>query len=186
MDRDELVLRACIGDPTARDEIGPLLQDELTSYFAHYFYREAIAELVQDTMVDVWAKAASEAPPTADAFMGWVLSYAGIIVRRAKCERRREHTRARKRQRMPAPPSARSPSSALRRVQEQQLLARCMRQLPTRYRNAVQNRFDGGTDQELAEREGIPVSTVRSRANRGLDKLEQLLRDARVTRMPDR
>lgn len=186
MDRDELVRRACAGDPAARDEIGPWLQHELTTYFARYFYREALAELIQDTMVDVWAKAGSEVPPSADAFLGRVLSYAGIMVRRARGERRREYTRARKREHMPAPPPVRSPSSTLRESQRRQLIERCLKQLPSHYRKAVQNRLDGGVDQELADREGIPVSTVRSRANRGLAKLGRLLQDARMTRTPDR
>lgn len=184
MDRDELVRRACDGDQAARDQIGLLLHHKLTIYFGHHGPREA-AEMIQDTMVDVWAKA-GEAPRTADAFVSWVFSYAGIIARRATCERRREHTRACKRERMLAPPPATSPSSELRRVQEQLLLERCMSQLPTPYRNAVQHRFDGGRDQDLAASEGVAVSTVRSRVKRGMAKLEQLLRDTRVTRIDRR
>ena len=155
-------------------------------YFGHHGYREAASDMLQDTMVDVWTKAASEAPRTADAFVGWVLSYAGTIVRRTNGERHREYVRACKREHMPAPPSLVSPSSEVRRGQRLQLLARCMRQLRTHERNAVQNRLNGGKDQELADREGIPVSTVRSRANRGLAKLERLIRDARMTRGQDR
>lgn len=183
VDRDELVRRACDGDPAARDELGVLLHRKLKMYFGH---REATAEMLQDTMVDVWTKAACEAPRTADAFVGWVLSYAGTIVRRTNGERYREYVRACKREHMPAPPSPVSPSSEVRRAQRLQLLARCMKQLRTHDRNAVQNRLNGGKDQELADREGIPVSTVRSRANRGLAKLKQLIGDARVTRTPDR
>lgn len=190
MDRDELVRRACNGDLSARHEIGNWLYDELRAFHGRRFRRAAVDDLIQDTMVDVWTKAPEKAPRTADAFLAWVLSYAGMTVFKSRHEARREAARAHKRQRVGAlqrgPTGAPSPASELRRQEERQLLERCMQQLPTIYRVAVQHRFDDGRDADLAAREGIAEGTIRARVSRGLDMLERLLRDARVTRTPNR
>ena len=74
-----------------------------------------------------------------------------------------------------------SPGSVLDRETRKRIVRWCLTQLPEHERQALQNELDGGTDEELAIRENIEVSTVRGRRYRGREQMRDLLERLELT-----
>ena len=62
--------------------------------------------------------------------------------------------------------------------EEKQRLHLCLDQLDDKQRGAIRTAFFGGlTYAELAERDGVPLGTMKSWVRRGLQRLKECLRD---------
>ncbi|WP_151953643.1 sigma-70 family RNA polymerase sigma factor [Sphingomonas sp. EC-HK361] len=69
--------------------------------------------------------------------------------------------------------------AALLRTEEAQRLHLCLDELEPRQQGAIRTAFFGGlTYSEIAEREGVPLSTMKSTIRRGLLRLRDCLNDA--------
>jgi DNA-directed RNA polymerase specialized sigma24 family protein len=182
VDRDSLVRAACLGDSAARNKVGLWLHDELWSFFSNSFDPSRISDLIQDTMVDIWAKLGPPWPQDAEALRVRVLSFAGISAKAATRELERERARKAKltlRQPTLAPPT--SVESQQLKQQQLRLLERYMWQLPPAYRDVLRHRLAEGDDSSWAEQRNIAVSTVRWQYARACKLLGQLIKRAGVT-----
>jgi RNA polymerase sigma-70 factor (ECF subfamily) len=127
-------------------------------------------DLVQDTLAKLAAQLRTKAP--AGPLHAWVLRVArNAIV---------DHYRRRDGGDEPAgEPAADDPDA--QRLERQGLLASFrafVHALPPEQREALLlTEYEGHTQQALAERLGVPLSTVKSRVQRGRKKLERALRD---------
>lgn len=168
--------------------MGSWLYPILVEYFSQQqIARGQVDEAVQATMHDVLAKLAI-APDDPERFLGRVLGFANIQVRRMRSEERRRNARAAKLleqhgRELDTPDAA---DQSLLGDEQRQLVFRHAAELPDIYRAAVLNALAQGSNHQLAERLGIPVNTARWRLWEGIRRLKQLIDDARVTRSPFR
>lgn len=129
----------------------------------------AAEDLVQDTLAKLAAQLRDK--PPAGPLPAWVLRVArNAIV---------DHYRAKRPQ--PEPADALVDDAATLALERQGLLASFrsfVHALPPEQREAVLlTEYEGVSQTELAERLGLPVSTVKSRVQRGRKRLAQALRD---------
>ena len=175
MIRDRLVALACEGDARARAELGRWLYAALWQFFAPGRKPDTIDELIQETMVDVWTKAPSQAPRTADDFRKWVLRFAGTEAMTERRDRARVHERELELGLMPAPKTPTSPSAKLLRRQRRLLLEQHAMQLRTKHREVLLHEIAGGTIKQYAAKRGIPVQTARRHRREAIRMIRQLL-----------
>ncbi len=125
-------------------------------------------DAVQDTLLR-----ALEQPPEPGNMQGWLrVVVRNFALRRRREERRRKHREARK-----APPDhIASPEEAAARLEVQRRVLDAVRELPEPYRSTIVHRYlDELTREEIAERLGIPLETVRTRLRRALRLLRERL-----------
>ena len=132
-------------------------------------------EVVQDTFIDVWNRAASF-----DGARGSAAAWITTIGRNRAIDRLR--TRA-SNSRVVAdlrhgepPPSSPLPDRQVERAQDRQRVARALEQLSPEQRTVVELAyFDGLSQSEIAERTGSPLGTIKGRARAALEKLSESL-----------
>lgn len=156
--------------PTDTSHPWPQLIDDLNRFVRR---RVADADAAEDLVQDTLAKLAAQlhdAPP-AGPLHAWVLRVArNAIV---------DHYRARRGPDAPVD-DVTAEDPAAERLEREGLLASFrafVHALPPGQREAVLlTEYEGLTQKQLADRLGIPVSTVKSRVQRGRKRLEQALR----------
>jgi RNA polymerase sigma factor (sigma-70 family) len=130
-------------------------------------------EVLQETYIRVWQKAerfdASRASP---------ITWLAVLARNKAIDRLRQR---------PAPSQdidaaydvedqAPTPFEIAEQAQDSSRLARCLDELEERARTAIRAAFlDGVTYPQLAEREGVPLGTMKSWVRRGLQRLRGCL-----------
>ncbi|WP_146157424.1 sigma factor-like helix-turn-helix DNA-binding protein [Enhygromyxa salina] len=77
MDRTHLIQAARDGQVQARNALGRWLAEELMTFFSYGYSVAERDELTQETMREIMAKLVTHAPEQPDAFLDWVLSFAG-------------------------------------------------------------------------------------------------------------
>ena len=152
--------------------------DELLAHTA--WIRRVAASLVRDTadaddvVQATWLAALQSPPASGSRLAAWLASVTRNVVRkRARGQGRRT------RRELDAPDpreAARSPETLVERAELQQLIAALVLELSEPFRvTLLLHYFEELSPAEIAEREGIPAATVRSRLKRGLDELRTRL-----------
>jgi RNA polymerase sigma-70 factor, ECF subfamily len=136
--------------------------------------RSEAEEVVQETFVQVWRRAASY-----DASRGGAMAWIATIARSRALDRLRARAatdRAVTRSEDPEPASAPAPSElAAQRELRTQVLA-ALAGLPQEQRSAIELAYyEGLSHSEIAERLGDPLGTVKTRVRLGLAKLAAVL-----------
>jgi RNA polymerase sigma-70 factor (ECF subfamily) len=129
-------------------------------------------DAVQEGFLAVWCSAASFAPERGQA-RGWILT----LVHRRAVDLVRGRNR---RERPPVEPSGNGVEDpgdeGLHVIGERELVRRALRGLPQEFRAPlVLAYYEGMTQQELAERLGHPLGTIKSRMSRGHTRLRAAL-----------
>ncbi|PRP98296.1 RNA polymerase sigma factor [Enhygromyxa salina] len=186
MDREEVIRAARAGQRAGLDALGRWLYPVLFSYFSHHFSRSQTDEVVQNTVRDVLTKL-SLAPEEPEEFLGWVLGFAYTEGRREKGEVRRRRARwAKLEQRAHEHDTPEDLHELVLTDEQRQMIVRHASQLPNIYTAALLNALDGGSNRDLARRQGIPETTARWRLWEAVRQLKQSIERARLTRSPFR
>ena len=131
-------------------------------------------------MVDVWAKAPSQAPRTADAFRKWVLRFAGTEAKTERRDRARAYEREVKLALEPTPVRPTSPSAKMLRRQRRLLIEQHAMRLRTKHREVLLHRLAGGTIKQYAAKRGIPLQTAHMHDREAIRKVRQALPSAEL------
>ena len=139
---------------------------------------EEAEEVVQDTFVEIWRRAAEYRPER-----GTPGSWIAAMARSRAIDRLRERTRAENTMRRlaaeppqdPEPP----PSEAAARRQERTRVRTALAVLPAEQRRTVELAYFGGlTQSEIARATGEALGTVKTRIRLGMEKLAEALLEA--------
>jgi RNA polymerase sigma-70 factor (ECF subfamily) len=138
--------------------------------------RQAAEEVLSDVYLTIWKRAGAYEPGRASP-----ISWLATIARNRAIDWRRAAGRKVNVRLDDAPDVADSdPSAEDRLVQGEadRRLHLCLDQLEEQQRGAIRTAFfDGLTYAELAERQGVPLGTMKSWIRRGLTRLKDCLRD---------
>ena len=125
-------------------------------------HRAAADDVVQDTYLAAWTNR-SNPPKSWRRWLGVVASKLALQVRRSEGRRRRREERSASNEQLP---------STLEIVEERQRdrhLLEAVARLPVTCRTTLEHRyFDGLPPRRIAELEGVPLATVKTRLRRGL------------------
>jgi RNA polymerase sigma-70 factor (ECF subfamily) len=138
--------------------------------------RSAAEDLVHEAFLRAWRRASSFRSHRG-TFRSWLLA----IVRNAAIDHLRQLAIQRRPNVMAAQVSLHSPTEPDISAQailslEAESLYRAMNQLAPEQRKAIQQAFFGKlTHREIAEREGLPLGTVKGRVRLGLQRMRTLL-----------
>jgi RNA polymerase sigma-70 factor (ECF subfamily) len=138
--------------------------------------RAEAEDVVQDTFLEVWRRA-SEFDGSRGELSAWIMSMARSRsidrVRRAKVRMRYAES--------PQPePTMVTPDEQAAQHQDGVRVRGVMETLPPEQRNALELAyFDGLTQQQIAERTGLPLGTVKTRLRLALEKLSAQLEGQR-------
>jgi RNA polymerase sigma-70 factor (ECF subfamily) len=133
---------------------------------------EAAREVTQDVFVSAW-RAREQFDPTRGTLAGWLV---GITKRRVIDHVRRERRHSDRRADEDDRGGASSSEPELDRIADRMVVARALGSLGERPRQVITLAYvDGLTHQEIAERTGLPLGTIKSDIRRGLVTLRQHL-----------
>jgi RNA polymerase sigma-70 factor (ECF subfamily) len=137
--------------------------------------RSEAEDVLQDVYVTVWRKAGSYDPARASPIT-WLVA----IARNRAIDRLRASVTSRRMDPIETAADVRDGAPAatelLERAQENAQLASCLGELEERQSSAIRLAFlDGNTYEELAQRMGVPLGTMKSWIRRGLLKLRACL-----------
>jgi RNA polymerase sigma-70 factor (ECF subfamily) len=141
---------------------------------------DAAGEITQDVFVSAW-RARDQFDPARGTLAGWLV---GIAKRRIidHVRRERRHTERRADIAEDAPPAVPGSDDVadVDRVADRMTVARALASLPERPREIIGLAYVHGlTHQEIAERTGVPLGTIKSDIRRGLVALRGHLEEAR-------
>ena len=132
----------------------------------------AAKDVTQDVFVSAW-KAREQFDPQRGALAAWLVGIAKRrIIDHLRSERRHADRRA------AAPVEHTDPDSELElgRTIDRMVVADALRTLPDRPRRVIELAYlDGLTHQEITERTGLPLGTVKSDIRRGLGRIRECL-----------
>jgi RNA polymerase sigma-70 factor (ECF subfamily) len=167
-----LILRCANREATAFNELYEHASPLVFGTLLRILKRRALAEeALQDVFVSVWQRAAQYEPSRGNA-LGWILA---ISRYRAIDLLRREHS---------APAGVVSleesatggPDEHSLSISSDALLERCLGLLSEEQRRCIVLAFvDGSSHDEIAQRTGSPLGTIKSWIRRGLQSLRQCL-----------
>ena len=130
-------------------------------------------DALQDAYVTVWQKAARFDPAKASA-----ITWLSVLTRNKAIDRLRRRPIANDDLSAAAEVEDDRPSAfeLVGKAQDAARLGQCLGELEDRSRTAIRSAFlDGATYPELAEREGVPLATMKSWIRRGLQRLRGCL-----------
>lgn len=130
-------------------------------------------DVLQDAYVTVWDKAAAFDPAKASA-----ITWLGVLARNKAIDRLRQRRLATDDLDAAADAVDGSPSAfdIVQQAQDASRLADCLGELEERPRSMIRAAFlDGASYPELAEREGVPLGTMKSWIRRALQRLRGCL-----------
>ncbi|MES2058695.1 MAG: sigma-70 family RNA polymerase sigma factor [Pseudomonadota bacterium] len=136
--------------------------------------RQAAEDVLHDVYLTIWKRAGAYEPSRASP-----ITWLSTIARNRAIDWRRAQTIRRSTPIEDAPPIADAAPLASDTVvadQEAHRLHHCLDRLEARQRGAIRTAFfDGVTYADLAERENVPLGTMKSWVRRGLMKLKECL-----------
>lgn len=142
--------------------------------------RSDAEDVLQDTFLQIWQRAASFDPGR-----GNPISWLVLLARSRALDRLRARgTRGRATQAMAVEPggSAADPSAATAPNENAHIVRRALSEISDAQRQAIELAyFEGLSQSEIAERIGKPLGTVKTHTRLGLMRLRDLLRDAEET-----
>ncbi|WP_419190368.1 RNA polymerase sigma factor [Saltatorellus ferox] len=125
-----------------------------------------------DVAQEAWRKALENPPPLSVGWKAWL----GGIVRHTARDRGRAESRRTQREIDAAAPGRvqEDPAALLERVEEERALVRLVTGMEEPYRTLLLRRFfDGWSITMIAQADGLPEATVRTRLRRGLERLRE-------------
>lgn len=133
----------------------------------------ADAASADDLAQEAWLAALRAPPRDAEAGRAW---FRRVVLNRLR-NRARESSRRDRRERVAARPEALADSTELvGRAEALREVTDAVLALPEPFRGCIlQHYFDGLSPTEIAEREGVPAATIRSRLTRGRARLRAVL-----------
>lgn len=170
------LLRAALGDRAAFEALFRNVSGALLAVCLRLIPDRAEAEdVLQESFVAIWHKADQFDPQRATA-MTWMIA----IVRNKAIDRLRGSAHAFKRASVELAEElsdqAPSPAARAEAVSDAELLRTCLEALEPRRRQLIRTAFfDGDTYEELAQRTGSPIGSVKSWIRRGLLQLRACL-----------
>jgi RNA polymerase sigma-70 factor (ECF subfamily) len=173
-DVDELVLRVAQSDRLALKSLYDRTSAKLYGICRRITGDETEAQdVLQEVFVLVWRKAARFDPVKASA-----ITWLAALARNKAVDR----IRARRQSTAPLGEADEIASDApsqldiIESAEDASRLARCLEELDERARSMIRTAFfDGATYPELAQREGVPLATMKSWIRRGLIRLRGCL-----------
>jgi RNA polymerase sigma-70 factor, ECF subfamily len=169
----ELASRIAAGDPSALRSAYDTYAGRVLALSLRIVRSKAEAEdVVQDTFLEVWRRA-SEFDGSRGELSSWIMAMARSRsidkVRRAKVRARYAQTEP-----VEAPPS--TPDEQAAQHRDGAKLRGVLETLPPEQRSALELAyFDGLTQQQIADRTGLPLGTVKTRLRLALEKLSTQL-----------
>lgn len=130
---------------------------------------EAADELAQETMLTVWNKAAGYKPAKAKAST-WIFT----IARNKKIDFFRKNSRAHivDMELDLIQDNADTPAQNIQHLQQEELVAEAMKNLPKEQANLIHKSFfEGKSHSEIAKETNIPLGTIKSRIRLALERL---------------
>jgi RNA polymerase sigma-70 factor, ECF subfamily len=155
--------------------------NRLKSVIGNVVHEQADADdVLQDIMIQIWKEAARYSPKVGKP-LGWVIT---LTRRRAidRVRRRQAYCRAKDRLSEQGSHLTRSVSGnfEVTRVDLKRFLEKQLRRLPASQREAIRlSFFHGLSHREIAIKTSMPLGTVKTRLELGLQKLTQALRPLR-------
>lgn len=169
-----LVEAVALGDRGAFATLYQRTSAKLYGICIHLMGNDADAQdILQETFVTVWNKAARFDPAKASAIT-WLV----VLARNKAIDRLRRRTLASENLDTARDVEDDSPSAfdVVGNSQDADRLRRCLEELDERARAAIRSAFlDGHNYPELATREGVPLGTMKSWIRRGLQRLRGCL-----------
>jgi len=127
----------------------------------------------EDLAQSVQARILEDAPETLRSPRGWL---ATVLKRRGSNLLRDEATRLHAERGAAREELAPDPARALEHLEMQERLARAVRALDEKYREVIDLRYyEGLAPSVIAQRLGVPVSTVKTRLQRAIERLREVL-----------
>ena len=134
------------------------------------------AEDAEDVVQETLRVAVQHPPRHVDTVRSWLRHVAQNVARRWHRQRRRQHVREQAFATLQANVAAPDPALVLAHQELVVTVARAVRDLEEPYRSAVHLRyFEGLLPQQIAERTGTPLATVKTRLQRAREKLRTML-----------
>ena len=181
---EELIANFQRGDVAAFNVLVGRYKDQLMNFVFRYLgsYDEA-DDVVQETFVRVYRNKQSYQPIA--KFSTWIYTIATNLAK-TQLSRRKRHmwfSLSRKSDEneekvFEIPDSRYSPDGETERSMQQEMIQNALNSLPDKFRETVVL-FDiqERTYEEICEITGLPIGTVKSRLNRGRERLRKLLKD---------
>jgi RNA polymerase sigma-70 factor (ECF subfamily) len=169
----QLAARIAAGDATALRSAYDEYAGRVLALSLRILRSKAEAEdVVQDTFLEVWRRA-SEFDGSRGELSSWIMSMA----RSRSIDRvRRARVRLRYAESSEPEPSMTTPDDQAAMHQDGARVRGVLESLPPEQRSALELAyFDGLTQQQIAERTGIPLGTVKTRLRLALEKLSNQL-----------
>ncbi len=171
----ELLAQAAAGSESAFSQLYRRLGNALYATAVRLLHNtEDAAEVLQETFLYAWTRAASYDPSRA-AVSTWL-----SLILRSRCidrMRRREHQRKMRSSIEQEKPKSYCDPTGFDRVMSQQRhqnLSQAMERLPAPQKQVLELAFFGGmTHREIAEKVGVPLGTIKTRSVLAMDKLHK-------------
>lgn len=134
------------------------------------------AEDAEDVVQETLRVAVQHPPRHVDTVRSWLRHVAQNVARRWHRQRRRQHVREQAFATLQANVAAPDPAMVLAHQELVVTVARAVRDLEEPYRSAVHLRYSEGLlPQQIAERTGTPLATVKTRLQRAREQLRTML-----------
>lgn len=138
--------------------------------------REEAEEIVQESFLDLWNRAATFEPGAGSA-AGWIFTIArnrAVDRLRARATRRRTLEAVKDE----VPPPTVTPERQTESMEARKAVARALAALSPEQRTVIEMAyFDGLSQSEIATRTGSPIGTVKGRTRAALEKLATLTKE---------
>ncbi|HEX5657698.1 MAG TPA: sigma-70 family RNA polymerase sigma factor, partial [Polyangiales bacterium] len=169
----QLAARIAAGDPSALRSAYNEYAGRVLALSLRIVRSKAEAEdVVQDTFLEVWRRA-SEFDGSRGELSSWIMAMARS---RAIDRVRRARVRARYAETPQQEPQPSTPDEQAAQHQDGAKLRGVLDTLPPEQKSALELAyFDGLTQQQIAERTGLPLGTVKTRLRLALEKLSTQL-----------
>lgn len=174
----ELLQRVAQGDAAAFAQLYDRFSPALYSMVVKMVYDEKEAEdILQEGFSHIWRRASAYDPARSAAFSWAVMVIRHKAIDRLRVLRSREHALERATQEFRHFPEADETSAAEPALRERRALVRtALQDIPDEQQVAIELAFFGGlTHEEIAEKLGAPLGTIKARIRRGLLRLRDFL-----------
>jgi RNA polymerase sigma-70 factor (ECF subfamily) len=179
---EQLIFSFQEGDNTAYDEIVRRYKDRLTNFIFRYVgsYDEC-EDIVQDTFIKVYVS--KHLYKEIAKFSTWIYTIA-INLAKTKIIKKQKYkifslsSNEEEEKDFDIPDDAFLPDTNANAKFQNEYIQKALNSIPENYRKLVILRdIDDFSYEEIADMTGLPIGTVKSRINRGREKLQVLLKD---------
>jgi RNA polymerase sigma-70 factor (ECF subfamily) len=176
----DLLLRTAAGDEAAFSKLYDRFSPGLYSLVLKMVRDEREAEdVLQDGFSHIWRRASTYDPTRSSAFTWSVMVLRNKAIDRLRVRHRLERTVEKVTAEFSHFPDADDTAALEPQMREQRARVRsALTQIPDEQREAVELAFFGGlTHEQIAEKLGTPLGTIKARIRRGLFRLRDVLKE---------